>query len=187
MRLLRINTVLVALSLGGAVFAQDVRFNFDPTADFSKYKTYKWAQHPDSKQVDQLTLKMLGDAFDAELAKKGLQRATGDTSDMVIVYQIASSQEKQLTSFSSDFGYGPGWRGGWYGGGMGSTTTTATTSTITTGAVDLDMYDASTKKLVWRGVVSRTVDPKAKQEKQQKNIAKAAAKLMQKYPPPVKK
>ena len=35
MRLLRINAVLVALSLGGAVFAQDIRFNFDPTADFS--------------------------------------------------------------------------------------------------------------------------------------------------------
>ena len=187
MRLLQINTVLVALSLGGAVLAQDIRFNFDPTADFGKYKTYRWAQHPDSKQVDQLTLKQLGAAFDAELAKKGLQRASGDTSDLVIVYQIASAQEKQLTSFSSDFGYGPGWRGGWYGGGMGSTTTTATTSTITTGVAALDMYDASTKKLVWRGTVSKALDPKAKPDKQQKNMAKAAAKLMAKYPPPAKK
>jgi hypothetical protein len=186
MRVFRTTAVLFTLSLGGAALAQDVRFNFDPSADFSKYKTYRWVQHPDSKQIDQLTLTQLGAAFDAELAKKGLQKATGDTSDLVIVYQLASGQEKQLTSFSSDFGYGPGWRGGWYGGGMGSSMTTATTSTITTGTAALDMYDASTKKLVWRGTVSKTLDPKAKPEKQQKNMAKCAAKLLKKYPPPAK-
>jgi hypothetical protein len=181
-----LSTLAFGLCLAGTVLAQDVRFNFDPKADFSKYHTYKWAQHPDSKQVDQITLQNLANAFDAELAKKGLTKATGDTSDLVIVYQIATGQEKQLTSFSTDFGYGPGWRGGWYGGGMGSSTTTTTSSTITTGAVDLDMYDAATKQLVWRGVVSKTLDPKAKQEKQLKNMAKAAAKLLKKYPPPVK-
>ena len=187
MRPLRTKAILFALCLGGgAVLAQDVRFNFDPSADFSKYKTYRWAQHPDSMQVDQLTLKTLGQAFDTESAKKGLQRASGDTSDLVIVYQIGSSQEKQVTSFSNDFGYGPGWRGGWYGGGMGSSTTTSTTSTIHTGQVVLDMYDASSKHLIWRGLVSKTLDPKAKPEKQQKNAAKAAAKLMKKYPPPKK-
>jgi hypothetical protein len=185
MKALSTKTILLGLCIGGLAVAQDVRFNFDPSADFGKYKTYRWAQHPDSKQVDQLTLKQLGAAFDAELAKKGLQRVEGDgPSDLVIVYQLATGQEKQLTSFSSDFGYGPGWRGGWYGGGMGSSMTTATTSTITTGAVALDMYDAATKKLIWRGAVSKTLDPKAKPEKQQKNMAKAAAKLMKKYPPP---
>jgi hypothetical protein len=181
-----LSTLVFGLCLAGTVLAQDVRFNFDPKADFSKYKTYRWMQHPDSMKVDQLTLKQLGEAFDAELAKKGLQKVEGDKSDLVIVYQIATGQEKQLTSFSSDFGYGPGWRGGWYGGGMGSSTTTTTSSTITTGAVDLDMYDASNKQLVWRGVVSKTLDPKAKPEKQRKNMAKAAAKLLKKYPPPVK-
>jgi hypothetical protein len=186
MRTRCITAVLFGLSVGGLVLAQDVRFNFDQNADFSKYKTYRWAQHPDSKQIDQLTLRQLGAVMDAELAKKGLQKATGDSSDLVIVYQFATGQEKQLTSFSSDFGYGPGWRGGWYGGGMGSSMTTATTSTIHTGAVALDMYDTATKQLVWRGAVSKTLDPKAKPEKQQKNMQKAAEKLMKKYPPPKK-
>jgi hypothetical protein len=187
MRALGVNAILFALCVGGSALAQDVRYNFDPSADFSKYKTYRWAQHPDSKQVDEITLNQLGAAFDAELAKKGLQKVTGDSSDLVIVYQLGTGQEKQITSFSSDFGYGPGWRGGWYGGGMGSSMTTATTSTITTGSADLDMYDAATKKLVWRGMVSKTLDPKAKPDKRQKNMAKAAAKLLKKYPPPDKK
>ena len=45
------------------------------------------------------------------------------------------------------------------------------------------MYDTSSKHMVWRGMVSKTLDTKAKPEEQKKNIAKAAEKLMAKYPP----
>ncbi len=183
MRLLWANTILLGPSVGGLVLSQDVRFNFDPSADFGKYKTYRWAQRPDSRQIDELTLRQLGAAMDAELAKKGLQKASGDSTDLVIVYQFATGQEKELTAFSSGFGYGPGWRGGWYGG-MRTGMTTATTFTIHTGTVALDMYDTATKHLVSRGTISKTLDPKAKPEKQQKNMQKAAEKLMKKYPPP---
>ena len=45
------------------------------------------------------------------------------------------------------------------------------------------MYDSAKKELVWRGVASKTIDPKAKPEKQQKNITKAVDKLFKNYPP----
>jgi hypothetical protein len=48
------------------------------------------------------------------------------------------------------------------------------------------MYDPKSKQLVWRGVASKTLDPKAKPEKKQKNITKAVTKLLKKYPPEVK-
>jgi hypothetical protein len=48
------------------------------------------------------------------------------------------------------------------------------------------MYDSANKDLVWRGVASKTLDPKAKPEKQQKNLDKAMAKLFKNYPPKVK-
>lgn len=63
-------------------------------------------------------------------------------------------------------------------------TTTTTTTTIYKGQLDLDMYDSAGKDLVWRGVVSKTLDPKAKPEKRQKNLNKAIAKLLKNYPPP---
>ena len=49
------------------------------------------------------------------------------------------------------------------------------------------MYDAAKKELVWRGVASKTLDPKAKPDKRQKNITKGVEKLLKNYPPPVKK
>jgi hypothetical protein len=178
---------VILACLTGLVLAQDVAFNFDPNADFSRYKTYRWEKNPKSLDVDDLTLGQLGKGFDAALATKGLKRVDSGDTDLVIVFEVATGQEKQMTTFDTGgYGYGPGWRGGWYGGYVGGMSTT-TTSTIHIGNLVLDMYDTKTKNLVWRGMVSKTLDPKAKPEKRQKNIDKAAAKLMKKYPPPAKK
>lgn len=166
-------------------FAQDVRYNFDKSTDFSKFKTYKWVALKGAQKLDDLTDKDIKTAIDAELAKKGLTKTDSDNADLYIGYQASVGQEKQFTSYSDNWGYGPGWGGGWYGG-MGSTTTQGQTSTIYTGQLVLDMYDTANHDLVWRGVASKTLDPKAKPEKRQKNIAKAAAKLLKNYPPPAK-
>lgn len=172
--------------IAGVARAQDVRYNFDKDANFAKYKTYKWVPIKDAQPVDDITNKQIMDAFDAVLATKGLEKTTSDDADLYIGYQVAIGQEKQYTSFNTGWGYGPGWGGGWYGGGMNSSTTTGSTSTIYTGQLALDMYDRNGHDLVWRGVASKTIDPKAKPEKRQKNLSKAATKMLKNYPPPKK-
>ena len=175
----------IALLVGGvtATVAQDVRYNFDSKADFSKFKTYKWVEIKGADHANQLVDKQITEAIEAELATKGLQKTDADTADLYIGYQTAIGTEKQFTSYNTGWGYGPGWGGGWYGGGMGSTMTTGTTSTIYVGQLVVDMYDTAGKDLVWRGTASKTIDPKAKPDKQQKNLKKAVAKLFKNYPP----
>jgi hypothetical protein len=176
-------TIQLLFCLAGFALAQDVAYNFDPNADFSKYKTFRWEKHPKSLDVDDLTIGQLSKGFEAALATKGLSKADSSKPDLVIVFQLAMNQEKEMTAYDmGGYGYGPGWRGGWYGG-MGTGMTTATTSTINIGTVVLDMYDTSTKQLVWRGSASKTLDAKAKPDKRQKNIDKAAAKMLKNYPP----
>ena len=182
---------VVTLLLAASSVAQDVRYNFDKNADFSKFKTYKWVPIKDADKVNDLVDKQIKDAVDAELATKGLTKVEGDDANLYIGYQPAIGQEKQFNSYSTGYGgagygYGPGWGGGWYGG-MGTTTTTGSTSTIYKGQLDLDMYDSAAHDIVWRGVVSKTIDPNAKPEKQQNNLAKAVKKLLKNFPPPVKK
>jgi hypothetical protein len=65
--------------------------------------------------------------------------------------------------------------------------TTGQTSTIFIGQLALDMYASSPQSLVWRGVVSKTLDTEAKPDKQQKNLTKSVAKLLKNYPPAQKK
>ncbi len=169
-------------------WAQDVRYNFDKSTDFSKFKTYKWTVLKGAVQLADMLDKQVKSTIDAELGKKGLTRSDSDTADLYIGYQAAVTQEKEFTSYSSDWGYGGGWyRGGWYRGGGGMSTTTGQTSTILIGQLALDINDTAQKSLIWRGLVSKTIDQKAKPEKQQKNLEKAVAKLLQNFPPPVKK
>jgi hypothetical protein len=112
-----------------------------------------------------------------------LEKTDSDNADLYIGYQPGINQEKQYNSFDSGWGYGPGWYGrGWYGA-SGSTISTTTSSTIYVGQLALDMNDSHKHDLVWRGVVSKTIDPNAKPDKQEKNLQKAVAKLLKNYPP----
>jgi len=60
---------------------------------------------------------------------------------------------------------------------------TGQTSTIYVGKLVLDMYDSANHDLVWRGLGTKTIDPKAKPEKQQKNLNKTVTKMLKNYPP----
>jgi hypothetical protein len=185
----RSSLITIALLLLGVstAFSQDVRYNFDKNTDFSRFKTYKWVVLKDAAKVNDIMDKNIRDAIDAELSTKGLTKVDQDNADLYVGYQAAVGQEKQFTSYNSGWGPGGGWYGGgWYGGG-GMSTTTGQTSTIYVGQLALDMYDSANKDLVWRGVASKTIDPKAKPEKQQKNLTKAVKKLLKNYPPPQKK
>ena len=178
--------LVLLLAGAGTAFAQDVRYNFDKQANFSAFKTYKWVTIKAAQPMSDLADKQIKAAVDAELAKKGLTKSDADSADLFVGYQAAVGTEKQYTSFDSGWGYGPGWYGGgWYGAGGGMTT--GTTSTIYTGQLALDMYASHDKSLVWRGAASKTLDEKAKPEKQEKNLKKAVEKLLKNYPPQVKK
>jgi hypothetical protein len=180
---------LAGLLLAVGAVGQDVRYNFDKTTDFSKYKTYEWVPIKDAQKLSDLVDKQIKSALDAELAKKGLTKVDTDDANLYIGYQAAVGTEKQFTSYNTGWGYGPGWYGGgWYGaGGMTSSTTYGSTSTIYIGQLAIDMYDPAAKDLVWRGTASKTLDTKAKPEKQEKNLRKAVAKLLKNYPPSSKK
>lgn len=177
--------LIVTFLLGvGAAVGQDVRYNFDKDTDFSQLKTYKWVILKNATQLDNLVDKQIKAAVDAELAKKGLTKVDDDSANLYIGYQAAVGQEKEFTSYSNDWEYGGGWyRGGWYGPMGGMSTTTGQTTTIYNGQLALDMYDSTHHDLVWRGVASKTLDPKAKPEKQQKNLQKTVTKLLKNYPP----
>jgi hypothetical protein len=172
--------------VAAAAFGQDVSYNFDQKADFTRYKTYKWVQVKEPEQLDPLVAQQVVAAFEAQLAVKGLIKATGDTADLAIAYQVAIDKEKQMQTWDTG-AYGAGWGGRYYGGYYGGGTSTTTSSTIYIGSVALDMYDGSDKNLVWRGIASKQIDMKAKPEKREKNLNKGFAKMLKNYPPPAKK
>jgi hypothetical protein len=172
----RITLLKVGVVLGAALMAcvvatgQDVRYNYMPGTDFSKYHTYKWVSIEGGTHPNQIVDAEIKQSVDSQLASKGLTKTDSDKADLYVGYQIAVDQEKQWNAFGM---------GGIRWGGMGS----ATSSTITNGTLVLDMYDPATKQLVWTGNATKTLDPSGNQEKNQKNLDKAMQKLLKNYPP----
>jgi Domain of unknown function (DUF4136) len=162
--------LLLALLACNLTPAQDVKYNFMPGTDFSKYHTYKWVTIEGGSHPNQIVDAEIKQAVDAQLAAKGLTKTDSDKADLYVGYQIAVDQEKQWNAYGM---------GGIRWGGMAS----ATSSTITNGTLVLDMYDPSTKQLVWTGNATKTLDPSGNQEKNQKNLVKAMQKLLKNFPP----
>jgi hypothetical protein len=152
--------------------AQDVRYNFMPGTDFTKFHTYKWVTVQGAVYPNQILDTQIKDAINSQLQGKGLTLTESDKADLYVGYQTSMDQQRQWNAY----GMGGGWR---FGGGMG----TATRSTIDVGTLVLDMYDPSTKTLVWTGRATKTLDPSSNQQKNMKNLDKAMQKLLKNYPP----
>ncbi len=157
------------LLVANAAFAQDVKTDYDRSAHFGQYKTYSWEQ---VKTADPLWVDRIKTAVNRELAAKGwtLVQAGGDAAIMAIE---TSKTQQTLNTFYDGLG------GGWRWGGFGEATTT--TDTYKVGTLVVDVFDANTKHLIWRGSASETLSDKS--DKNIKNLDKAAEKLFAHFPP----
>ena len=176
---------VLALVACSVTYAQDVRTNYMPGTDFSRYHTYAWVDEVKGVprvggQPDQILDTQVKQAVDSQMAAKGLTKvADGDKADLVLGYQLVIDRERQINGFADGWG---GW-GGWgpWGGGLNSFS--ATTSTINIGTFVLGMYDPAAKKLIWIGAAQHTLEPSKKQEKNQERLNKGAQKLLKDFPP----
>ena len=83
------------------VAAQDIRYNFMPGTDFSKFKTYRWVRVAKAQYPNDILDKQIMDAIDRQLALKGLSKTDGESSDLVITYQVDVNHGKQGDSYST--------------------------------------------------------------------------------------
>jgi hypothetical protein len=164
-------TLLFLVALGTA-FAQQVKTDFDHQANFAQYKTYSWEA---VKSADPLWDARIKSAVDAQLQAKGWTRV--DSGGDVCIVAIKTTQtQRTLQTFYDGFGGGWRWRGF---GGMGESTTTE--QDYKEGTLVVDLYDAKTKQLIWRGSAEDALSNKA--EKNEKNLDKGVAKMFKKFPP----
>jgi hypothetical protein len=179
------SALALALVACSVTWAQDVRTNYMPGTDFSKYHTYAWVDEVKGVprvggQPDQILDTQVKQAVDSQMAAKGVTKVTDDSkADLLLGYQLAIDREKQINGFGNGWGGYGAW--GPWGGGLNSFS--ATTSTINIGTFVLGMYDPAAKKLIWIGAAQRTLDPSKKQEKNQERLNKGAQKLLKDFPP----
>ena len=105
------NTVFVSLVtfflLTAASFAQQVKTDYDHSANFGQYKTYSWEK---VQTKDPLLVERIKEAVDAALAAKGWTQVDSGGDVSVVAMEITRNQQT-LNTFYDGFGGGWRWRG----------------------------------------------------------------------------
>src|SRR5246500_1183583 len=141
MKLQRAVIVLMGMMLlfAGRSSAQQVKTDYDRSANFRQYKTYSWEQ---VKTKDALDVDRIKTAVNAALAAKGWTQVESGGDVSIIAVQMNHDQQT-LNTFYDGLGGGWGWRRFGTGGFAEATTTT---ETYKVGTVIVDLFDTKNKK-----------------------------------------
>ena len=168
-----------ALSFAGAaVFAQDVKVDFDKSANFGAIKTF--TVKIGTSWNNQISEKRITEEIEQTLTEKGWTKTDANPDALVLLHGATEKQKSLNTFYSGMGGYGGYGYRGWGGmGGMGTATTTTSEYTVATLVVDI--FDAKSKALLFRGTAADEVSDKP--EKNIKKVDKATSKMFKDFPP----
>jgi hypothetical protein len=175
MKVLRAMLTGSLLMLPAIAAAQEVKIDFDKAFNFAPVKTYSikigtaWGNDLAQRRV--IT------EIDQAIAGKGWTKAAEGAADISVILHGATQTKRDATTFYSGGAYGGyGYRG--FGGG-------GTASTVVNewkvGTLVVDMFDAKSKNLVFRGVAEDEISDNP--DKNVKKLEKASTKLFKDFPP----
>jgi len=159
--------------------AQDVKVDYDKAYDFSTAKTY--AISIGTSWGNNLSERRVLEEFDQEIASKGWKKVPEGQAQILVLLHGATSTKRNVNTFYSGMG-GYGYRG-YGGGGMASAQTTV--SEYAVGTIVVDMFDAKTKNLVFRGHAEDEISDNPDRNKSR--LEKASQKVFKNFPPTPKK
>ncbi len=166
---------LLPFALLFACSSISTNYDYDTSYDFSMLKSYRWADIPSKADADPLITQRVCAAVEAQLKAKGYAVAEGAPDFLVATY-VGRRTRIRVT----DWGYGYGPRAAWYGGGVDL-------YQYEEGSLVVDVVDARTKRLEWRGTATAVLDPGASAEGRTERINEAVEKMLKDFPPPRKR
>ena len=184
MKVLKNILIVFLLTLFTDAALAQVNSDYDKSVDFTVYKTYRlegWEK--DSDQIlTAFDKERIETALKNELALRGMTQDAADPQAAITLFIVVNQKTSTTayTTYTGGMGYGYG-RWGWgMGAGMGSSTTSYSEDDYLEGTFVVSMHDASSKNLIWQGVITSVV--KEKPEKREKSIPKKMKKLFKSYP-----
>lgn len=170
--------------------AQQVRANWSLDAPFAQYKTYEWV--PSEATNHPFYREFVGVYVNYALTKKkGMQRVSASQNpDVYVTYHFSTRDVMDLETYGYGFGGGwggwgwGGWGGGWGWGGPSYYQTQARPRVM--GYLTLDIIDAHTRKIVWRGEAIQS-DVTKSGDAEEKQVAHSVYKMLDRYPPKIKR
>jgi hypothetical protein len=159
--------VLTALILLGTfAVAQEISCDYSG-ANFAHLKTYAWASgHP---VADELANQTIVSSIDTQLSARGLREVSpGAHPNMLVSYDVVFDRDIRRLGVRD---------------GLRNLRWSSGSKDVLIAMLVVNLVDADTREMVWRGMASGEVDAKASPEKRDKKIREVAQKLFRNYPP----
>ncbi|MGC2212456.1 MAG: DUF4136 domain-containing protein, partial [Silvibacterium sp.] len=158
----------VLVSISSAIAAgQTVSVNYNHNQSFSQFHTYAWGSNNANQVQNSILAQVAQQDIDTALQAKGLQKVEESANPDILV--TASGGMKQQTSYTA-----MGMRG--FGGGMG----TISPQENVVGTLIVDLFNAKTQTLLWRGIGQNTLSNNG--NKNQQTVGKAVQKMFKQWP-----
>ena len=158
--------MLVCITSAIAV-GQQVSVNFNHDQSFAQFHTYAWGSNNANQIQNSILAQVAKQDIDSALQAKGFQKVQESENPDLIV--TANGGMKEQTSYSAW-----GMRG--IGGGMGG----ISPEQNVIGTMIIDLYDAKTQSLIWRGIAQDTLSNNG--NKNQQTVEKAVQKMFKQWP-----
>lgn len=178
---------LLAILAVGAVASgcatDNIRSDYDPTADFSHYKTYNFFDDagPEETYYQSFFSQYMMVAIAREMELRGYEKSN-DPDLLVNFNAILREKTDVRTTPAPMYGGYYGYRGGFYDPWMGYGYAQEThVSQYTEGTFNIDLVDARKKKLVWEAVGTGRISQKMLEELEER-VNAGVPKFFAKYP-----
>ncbi|HWN37651.1 MAG TPA: DUF4136 domain-containing protein [Gammaproteobacteria bacterium] len=158
--------------------AQKPQIQWNNNYNFDAVNTFAWQDTRDTSLEEQNPFmhSLIKNTIEAELATSGLTEVEANP-DVWVNYHASTTVDTQLRTDSYGYsmgGYGmAGW--GYYGMAAGPVSSTTRVVEYTRGTLVVDIWDAKSKELVWRGMVSDTLPDNV--QKAEKLVVKSIGKM----------
>lgn len=174
----------VSLLLAACASGPEIHSDYDRSVDFSEYKTYNFFNPLgiENPNYSSIAGQVFRDAISDELNKRGY--TISETPDLMINVSATMQDKTKVTTYNDPmyggyYGYRAGFYDPWYGYGYG---TDVHVSQYTEGTINIDMVDATRKRMVWEGVGVGRVSGKKTNEELRTAIRAGVAELFAQFP-----
>jgi Domain of unknown function (DUF4136) len=150
-----------------AALGQQVSVNYNHDVDFSQFHTYAWGSNNANAIKDSILAQVAQQDINAAMQSKGLTMVQENQNPDLLL--TANGGMREQTSWNAW-----GMRG--WGGGMGS----ITPEQNVVGTMIVDLFNAKSQELVWRGIAENTLNNKG--NKNQEMVEKAVEKMFKQWP-----
>jgi hypothetical protein len=169
---------ILSAALAVACTSPKVGYDYDRSADFSRYHTYAWisgAQEPtgDRRLDSSLMDSRIRSAIERALRAKGYLASPGTSSDFLVAYHAGM---KDLLKGASTQNY-------IVDRAHGTFTTISDIQPYHEGTLTIDIVDAQSRQLVWQASVKADVDQNLDPNERDARVTNVVGTMLSHFPP----